>query len=154
MKRITSILLLLVAFSAAAQNSTPLDTAVWKCNYDQLLAQSKETGKPILMVFSGSDWCKPCIKLREQILVKPEFSEWSTNKVYCLSLDFPAQKKNALNDEQRLHNERLAEKFNTSGVFPLLIIVDSNETILASLGFKDVSVQEYIEDLEKQLNNH
>ncbi len=153
MNRIAFILLLLITFSASSQNSTPLDTSIWKSNYDLLLVQSKETGKPILMVFSGSDWCKPCIKLREQILVSPEFSEWSIANVYCLSLDFPAQKKNALSDAQREHNEKLAERFNPDGVFPLLIVVDSNEVVLFSNGYKDIPASEYITEIQNQLKS-
>lgn len=151
MKRIFLFLLLGIAVNAGAQTITPLDSSVWSTNYTAALQLAKDSGRPLLMVFSGSDWCKPCIKLREQILVKPEFSTWAQSQVVCVCLDFPSQKKNALPEELKKQNEALAEKFNTAGTFPLVVIIDGNENMLGTAGYLDVTVAEYVVELEKFL---
>lgn len=143
---------LLLSGLAYSQQVTNLDTAIWKNNYNKCLIEAKEKNLPVLMVFSGSDWCKPCIKLREKILVSPAFSEWAKTHVVCLSLDFPSQKKNALSPEQQKHNDALAEKYNSNGVFPLVMIIDANEKVLGFLNYLDVSPEEYIAELEKLIN--
>lgn len=151
MKKLFSLFFLLSGLVAGAQNATPLDSSIWKCNYACSLNQAKESGKPLLLVFSGSDWCKPCIMLREQILVKPEFSDWARNNVVCVSLDFPSQKKNRLPQYLQQQNDSLAERFNPSGIFPLIVIVDGSEKVLGTAGYKDVSPVEFISELEKIL---
>jgi thioredoxin-related protein len=144
--------LLFLVMVGSAQTITQLDTAIWQKDYAAALSQSKETGKPVLMVFSGSDWCKPCIMLREQIFVQDGFSEWAKNNVVCVCLDFPAQKKNRLPQVLQEQNESLAERFNPNGIFPLVVLLNSNETVLGSLGYLDVAPVEYIKEIEKITN--
>jgi len=144
--------LLFLVMVGSAQTITQLDTAIWQKDYAAALSQSKETGKPLLMVFSGSDWCKPCIMLREQIFVQDGFSEWAKNNVVCVCLDFPAQKKNRLPQVLQEQNESLAERFNPNGIFPLVVLLNSNETVLGSLGYLDVAPVEYIKEIEKITN--
>lgn len=144
--------LLFLVMVGSAQTITQLDSAIWQKDYAAALSQSKETGKPLLMVFSGSDWCKPCIMLREQIFVQDGFSEWAKNNVVCVCLDFPAQKKNRLPQVLQEQNESLAERFNPNGIFPLVVLLNSNETVLGSLGYLDVAPVEYIKEIEKITN--
>lgn len=152
MKWILPCLLFFSVISGSAQTTSPLDSSVWHSNYQAAREQAKETDKPLLMVFSGSDWCKPCIMLREQILVKPEFSDWARAHVVCITLDFPSQKKNKLPQYQQQQNDSLAERFNPAGVFPLVVIIDKDENILGTTGYKDITPVEYIGELEKIIN--
>ncbi len=150
MKKLLFIsIILFVLLNANAQTHTPLDTAIWKTDYESAKHLALENMRPILMVFSGSDWCKPCVKLREQILVSPEFSAWAKDEAVCLSVDFPSQKKNQLPPELKAHNDQLAEKFNKNGIFPLVILVTADGTVLGSIGYENVSPAEYIESLNK-----
>ena len=48
------------------------------------------------MIFSGSDWCKPCINLKQSILLTDEFAKFSGEEMVLLELDFPYKKKNKL----------------------------------------------------------
>lgn len=45
-------------------------------------------------------------------------------------------------------NEALAEKYNTRGFFPLVVLLDSDGNVLGTTGYKDVSATEYIKILE------
>ncbi len=63
-----------------SQKNTPLDSTIWNTNFKFASELSKEKKLPLIMVFSGSDWCKPCIKLREQILVDTLFCTWAKKK--------------------------------------------------------------------------
>ncbi len=139
--------------ASQGQSSGHLDSSLWKNEYAVQLKAAADSGKPLLLVFSGSDWCKPCIRLREQVLIKPEFTEWASANVFCYCADFPSQKKNALPENIKMQNEALAEKFNPSGQFPLVVLIDANEKVLGTRGYEDISVQEYIAELEKILNN-
>ena len=100
------------------------------------------------MVFSGSDWCKPCMQLKTDILSQADFKNYSDDQLVYLNLDFPYRKKNRLSPEQTLHNEQLAEKFNPKGQFPLVVLLDSNQNLLANIPYKkNMSTEDFINSI-------
>lgn len=150
---VTAIIFALISVSLSAQLVvTPFDSSIWYNDYDKALVTAKEKNLPVLIVFSGSDWCKPCIKLRENILVKEPFSVWAKTNAVMVTADFPRQKKNALAPEQVAKNEKLAEKYNPNGVFPLVVIIKSDETIVGQSGYLDISPEDYILKLQEIIN--
>lgn len=131
---------LMVMATSFSQN-TPADPAAsWLTNMEEARAQSAETGHPILMVFAGSDWCKPCILLRRELFDAQIFTDYAAAHLVLLELDFPSMKKNKLSDEQTKHNESMAEKFNPEGEFPLALLMDAEEHVLGHFGY-DHSLQ-------------
>jgi thioredoxin-related protein len=107
-----------------------------------------DESKKILMVFAGSDWCKPCIRFKEQVLVSNEFIEAVGNDIVLLYLDFPARKKNKLSEHQARHNDALAKRFNPKGYFPNILLLNSHEKVISNPSFKTQSVIEFISDLK------
>ncbi len=105
----------------------------------------------ILMVFSGSDWCKPCIQFKKDILESKDFTSWGSSKLIVLYLDFPARKKNKLSPSQTEHNEKLAEQFNKSGAFPNIFLLDKKAKVLSNPPFKGQEVNDFIGSLETNL---
>lgn len=138
-----------VYVSLFSQQITPLDSSIWKSNYQDALKTANKKNLPILIVFSGSDWCKPCIKLRERILVKSAFTAWAQSNVVCVTADFPRQKKNVLSPEQQKQNDALAEKFNRNGLFPLVLLVDKNEKALGYKTYEDVTPEKFAQELSE-----
>ncbi len=96
----------------------------WLTNFGNAIAIAQKENKNNIMVFSGSDWCAPCIKL-----------------------DFPKRKANKLSKEQQSHNDALAEKYNNKGYFPLVLVLDKNGTILGETGYKKITAQTYVDEL-------
>lgn len=124
-------------YSQATDTKTFTDIALAKAN-------SKKQNVPILMVFAGSDWCKPCIQFKRSILTSETFTAYAKQNLTVLYLDFPSKKINQLTAEQTAHNEKLAEKFNPSGAFPEILMIDSNEKILGKLEYKNQSPEAFI----------
>ena len=104
--------------------------------FEETLVTAKEREQNILMVFSGSDWCKPCIQMKETILKTTAFESFSKDNLILLIVDFPYRKKNQLAKEQQLHNEKLAEKYNQEGSFPKAILLTANEEILGNITYE------------------
>lgn len=152
MKNLLVLIQLLIAVPLFSQSISKLDSTLWHNNYNKALEVAKAENHPILVVFSGSDWCKPCIKLREQILIKPEFSTWAKDNVVCVTVDFPKQKKNALSPSQQKQNDALAEKFNPKGVFPLVVVINTNEMVLGFKTFEDVTPELFTKELMVLIN--
>ena len=109
--------------------------------------QGNLTGFHRSLVFSGSDWCAPCMKLDRFIWQSEEFKAFSNDHFILLRADFPKQKKNKLSDEQQAHNDRLAAKYNRNGYFPLVVILNKNGEIIGTTGYKNLSPAEYIKQL-------
>jgi len=144
-------LILLLSYTAKAQQVEKLDSTLWMGDLTTAKTAATERHLPIMLVFSGSDWCKPCIKLKTQILLTDTFSNYAKNHFVLLNLDFPRKSKNKLSDQQQAHNDNLASKYNTEGVFPLVVIIDVEGNVLATFGYLDTTPSEYILHMESLL---
>lgn len=121
----------------------------WLVDLEQAKELSKKENKNILLVFSGSDWCIACIKLKKLVLDKQEFLEKAEKDFVLLNIDFPSKKENALSPEQQKKNDAIAEKYNPKGFFPLVVVLNSEgETLLSVEKYQGESVQEYLTKLE------
>ena len=116
----------------------------WVNNFDSAKKIAKQENKNIIMIFSGSDWCAPCIRLDKNIWQSQEFKDESKDSWVTMKLNFPRKKANQLPAEEEKHNRELAEKYNKEGNFPLVVILTPEGKVLGKLGFKNVSPEEYI----------
>ncbi|KQS41771.1 thioredoxin family protein [Pedobacter sp. Leaf194] len=124
--------------------------AFWMGNFTEAQKQAKVTHKQILINFSGSDWCGPCIRLRKEILESASFEKYAASNLLLVRADFPRQKKNQLSKEQIQLNESLAEVYNKDGKFPFTVLVDENGKVLKSWdGFPDESPQAFVSEIDK-----
>lgn len=133
-------LLFLIAFSV----SHLLVAQDWNHNFEEAKKQAVEQDKNIIIVFSGSDWCAPCIKLDKNIWQSDAFKKEAEENWIIVKADFPRKKANTLSKEQTDHNRKLAEKYNLEGSFPLVVVLDKTGKVLGKMGFKNVSPEEYI----------
>ncbi|HVV05290.1 MAG TPA: thioredoxin family protein, partial [Puia sp.] len=92
------------------------------------LAQQQH--KHILLNFSGSDWCGPCIMLRKEVFDVPSFQSFADSTLVLVNADFPRLKKNQLPKEQQQSNDKLADQYNTQGKFPLTLLLSADGKIL------------------------
>ena len=113
------------------------------------LAQAQD--RNILMVFSGTDWCKPCIQLKNEILTTSEFQNFASEHIIQLNLDFPYSKKNQLDDDQKKHNEKLAETYNPEGAFPKILILNAQGDIIGTLHYSKGATPECFIGLIKEM---
>lgn len=120
----------------------------WQTDLAVAKEMSKAGDKPIILVFQGSDWCAPCIKLEKKIWSSEEFREYASDHFVMLLADFPRKKQNRLPVEQKNKNEQLAETYNPNGYFPLVVVLDKDGRLLGQTGYKNISVKEYINLLE------
>ncbi|MEZ4898857.1 MAG: thioredoxin family protein [Saprospiraceae bacterium] len=102
----------------------------------------------IILVFQGSDWCAPCIKLNQEIWQSEEFKAYASEHAVLLKADFPRKAKNQLPPDQLKKNERLAEKYNKQGFFPLVVVLDNEGNVLGTTGYKKTTPEAYIATLE------
>jgi thioredoxin-related protein len=136
MKKIIFAMLILVSNYGLAQN--------WQTDFEEAKRIASEQNKNIIIVFSGSDWCAPCIKLDKNIWQSEAFKSEAAEEWVLVKANFPRKKANELSKEQTEHNRKLAEKYNIEGSFPLVVILDKSGKVLGKMGFKNVTPEEYI----------
>lgn len=145
------LLLALLLLSTHAFAQTTTDN--WFTDLESAQTFAQQNDGEILIVFSGSDWCKPCIKFKKDILLAPTFVDYAKNKVAILYLDFPTRKKNRLSKEATKYNESMAEKYNKQGAFPKIVLMDKNGTVLSHPQFKEQSPADFIAEIQPSKSN-
>lgn len=105
----TLILLLLVvgSFTVQAQELN------WHTNIKEAVALGNKQKKPLLLFFTGSDWCGWCIRLQNEVLKTPEFAKWAKKNVILVELDFP--RRAAQSAEIKKQNDELQQIFGIQG---------------------------------------
>jgi thioredoxin-related protein len=140
------LLLFLISFSF-------LSTVPWLGDFKVATAEASQKNELILINFSGSDWCGPCIRLRKDILESSAFENYATGHLVLVRADFPRQKKNQLDAAQVKRNEALADKYNPEGKFPFTLLVDKNGKILKSWdGYPNESPDKFIAEINQVAN--
>jgi thiol-disulfide isomerase/thioredoxin len=136
------ILLMMMAVSvAAAQAKT--EPAGWTENYELAKQRARVTGKPILALFTGTDWCPPCKQFDTQVAHSERFLGYAADKMVLLKLEFP---KHML-QSQALYaqNSALAERI-PGAEFPRFYLLDAEGEVLTKV---DMRVRRPARDLNE-----
>ena len=124
---------------AAAANNKPPETQAeisallkWHESYDLAMQEAESKGRPVLALFTGSDWCHYCVKLKENVLDTATFKNWAVDRAVLLELDFPRNKD--LPIALKSQNERLRNQYGVEG-YPTVIVLDPAGQVRGKLGY-------------------
>lgn len=132
--------------------NTPLyGGAPWKTDYKEAVAESKQTQKPIILFFTGSDWCTWCKKLEREALDTPEFLNKAGSAYIFVLLDYP--RKTTLSKVLTEQNKRLKEKFKISS-YPTLILIDGDEKVIGKTGYRKGGGGSYANHLKEMVEQY
>ncbi|PCE64337.1 thioredoxin family protein [Sediminicola luteus] len=143
LRRLVFVVLLLFCGLATAQ--------VWENDFDQAMKLAADQNKPLILVFAGSDWCAPCIRLEKEIWVNASFETYAKSNYVMYKADFPRKKSNRLAGHLQKKHASLAEKYNPKGYFPLVVILRDADRVLGTTTYKKMEVDSYIEHLNSFL---
>ncbi|RTZ08303.1 thioredoxin family protein [Flavobacterium sp. GSP27] len=133
-KGIITLLLLVGSFASEAQE------LVWETNVNKALEVSALTKKPLLMFFTGSDWCGWCIRLQKEVLKTPEFAAWAKENVVLVELDYPRRVPQT--EEVKKQNNELQQIFGIQG-FPTIILANGT-TKEGKVNFEGIGSTGYV----------
>jgi thioredoxin-related protein len=119
----------------------------WMGDLSQAQKEASVQKKLILLNFSGSDWCGPCIKLKHDVFESEAFGQYAQDKLVLVRADFPRLKKNQLPADQQARNDQMAERYNPNGKFPLTVLINSQGKILKEWDGYQPSVQKFIAEV-------
>lgn len=128
-------------------------TGDWGLDFEQAKTAASQSHKFILLNFSGSDWCAPCIKLKKDIFESDAFKAYATDHLVLVRADFPRLKKNQLDKAQTEKNEGLAEKYNPQGKFPLTLLLDASGKVIKEWeGYVQKSPDAFVQEIDGTTN--
>ena len=143
MKRITIFLLFISCFQVYSQNDF--------LTFENALRKSEKENKPVMMFFSGSDWCRPSIVFQRNILETSSFQDFKKEVVF-MQLDFPLMYSNRLSGAEKHHNEDLAVRYNPQDYFPKTILVDCQGYIIHEFKYtRGMTTQDFIAQIKKEI---
>jgi thioredoxin-related protein len=132
-----------------------LSSTDWLTDFEKAKEAARENHRYILLNFSGSDWCGPCIKMKKEIFEAQPFQDFANSNLVLVRADFPRHKKNQLEAKQKEHNEKLAERFNPRGKFPLTILLDSNGKVIDEWdGYPNMTVEEFVDEIRSRTHGN
>jgi len=106
--------------------------APWETNFETAKKAAKQDHKLILLNFSGSDWCGPCIRMHEEIFGDVSFLKMAGDHLLMVNADFPRSKKRQLAPEIKKQNDMLADNYNKFGKFPFTVLLDPEGKVIKS----------------------
>ena len=142
-----------LAVGAAAILSLPLNSQAadgWLVDFDKAKALAAQEGKSILMEFTGSDWCPPCIQLEKNVLSHEAFKTGAPKNFILLKLDSPRDKSKQTPEEIEQYKV-LSKQYAVQGV-PTIFLTDAKgKPYWQTVGYSGDSADKYVANLNAQL---
>ena len=136
MKKIFLITLFLIGGLA-----TQAQELKWYTDVKEAIKVSNKEKKPMLLFFTGSDWCGWCIRLQNEVLKTPEFSKWAKESVVLVELDYP--RRTAQSEETKKQNNELQQAFGIQG-YPTVYFANATVNKEGKINFEGLGSTGYV----------
>lgn len=143
MRKIFLILVFILGANVSfAQESVVVnehESLAWEMSFDSAIKKSKAENKPILVFFTGSDWCPPCKMVDEKLFNTVKFKRYSAENLILYKADFP-RNRDLVSSEAKKENNRLQYRYGINA-FPTVVVVNGKGNVLGKK--KGAYVPEY-----------
>lgn len=152
-KLVQSFILLTISCLISLEAAQPSNgrAITWITSYEEAVNQSKDRYKPILLFFTGSDWCSWCHKLEKEVLDTQEFALSNGDQFIFVKLDFPLNR--SLPRSETSQNKELQRKYDVRS-FPTIVILDPQQRQIGVTGYRPGGAKAYGDHLEKIVNDY
>lgn len=119
---------------------------IWMTDYRAALVKARAENKDVLIDFSGSDWCRWCIKLDNEVFGQKQFIDQASKDFVFLMVDTPRKKK--LDPKLAVQNGKLKKKYGLRG-YPTVYLTDARGVAYAKTGYRKGGPEKYLEHLKE-----
>jgi len=120
----------------------------WLTSYPEAMQVARETGRPVLTVFTGSDWCPHCRTLEDNVLHTDAFREWARDRVVLLMIDLPQQ---GIPQAVRVERSQVCIKYGVRTFPSVLLIGPEGEKLALQTGYTGVPAETWITQFSNRL---
>lgn len=129
-------------------------TVPWHYNLDEAKAIAHREHRHILLNFSGSDWCGPCIRMHREIFGADVFERMADSSLVMVNADFPRMKRNQLPAGQQKLNDAMADKYDSQGKFPYTLLLTADGRVLKTWdGFPGMTPDAFARAVQTIIDN-
>jgi len=122
------------------------NSSFWVYDMEEAQKIAKTENKTIAIYFTGSDWCRPCMMLKEDFFNNYKFNKYKDSYVF-LYVDIPRD-QDLLTEKQKVNNYKLLKNYNQEKTFPLICIVNKKGKVLDTIsGYSSLRDPTYYFDL-------
>ncbi len=124
----------------------------WTMDYEAALKLAKKKDLPVMLNFTGSDWCHWCIQIEEKVFSKSAWQDYAKSNAVLVTIDFP--RRSELPEQIVARNERLQIEYGVEG-YPTLVVFDSDgATLLGILGAgRGMTVDSFIKQFDQTIRH-
>lgn len=155
LKSIVKVIILLAfvstivfAISSTGNKKSSKAELKWNVKLESAIAIAKKENKPIMVDFTGSDWCVWCKRLNNEVFSQKEFIDYANKNLVLVKFDFPQNIKQS--QETVYYNRQMAQKFGIQG-FPTIILLDSNGKVINYTGYQQGGAESYVKHIKSLL---
>lgn len=143
MKKIVAVAFFFIgiSFSQAQKSSDSEKELKWYTDVKEAIKVSNKEKKPLMLFFTGSDWCGWCIRLQKEVLTTPEFTKWAKESVVLVELDYPRSVPQT--DEIKKQNSELQHAFGIQG-FPTVFFAKATVNKEGKVNFEGLGNTGYV----------
>ncbi|MDB4725605.1 VWA domain-containing protein [Akkermansiaceae bacterium] len=110
--------------------------------YEEARSEATAAEKPLLLIFTGSDWSPLSITFEEEILSHEVYQKWEKKTVIPLVIDLP---RTGIDAETRRVNRALASRFQIAAYPTAIFLEAKEETELGRLTHDDKGPASWVE---------
>lgn len=126
----------------------------WHYNLDEAKKIAQKEHRHILLNFSGSDWCGPCIRMHREIFETEVFEHLADSSLVMVNADFPRMKKDQLPAAQQKLNDAMADQYDSKGKFPYTVLLTADGKVLKAWdGFPGTTPDAFASEVQTIIEN-
>ena len=145
MVSVMKALLLCLALGLASLQASD----IWSTDYEASIAQAAASKKAILLEFTGSDWCPPCMKQNKDVFEQTAFEDYAKDKLVLVKLDFPRRKEQDPALKER--NQKLSTQYGVEGFPTIILLSPEGKELARQVGYGGGGVTGFIDWANKNL---
>lgn len=132
----------------SAATATEVAAHSWHTSYEAAMADAERTGRPVLTVFTGSDWCPHCKTLEKNVLETGAFQVWAERNVVLLMIDLP---QHGITEAVRVERSKVCIKYGVRNFPAVLLISPDGAKLAEKRGYQGQSPAAWIADMTNSL---
>ena len=140
--------IVLFAFVSCESQSANNNNLSWETDLGVAIKKAKDENKTVLVNFTGSDWCKWCMKLNDEVFSQSEFEKYADANLILVKVDFPRSLPQS--NETKMYNNSLAQRYGVEG-FPTIILLNKEGKMLVKTGYQPGGAASYVEHLKSYI---
>lgn len=123
----------------------------WQTDFKDALKKSKKEKKPVLIYFTGSDWCGPCKILDKNLFHSKKFKDMADKDLILYEANNP-QNKDLVEAARMQENYKLISKYKVKS-YPTLVFVNHKGKMI---GYKKglILTEYYYPFIESVIENY